>query len=73
VGLVKEAPNALGRDFGKVPNYKWHFEEVEFVDIVEKQLTWPIGRWARDPRMKMLGARTKKDVPLGCMGGVLPY
>jgi hypothetical protein len=46
--------------FWKVPNYKWYFEEVGFVDIVEKQLTNSIISWARDPRMKMLGAWTKE-------------
>jgi hypothetical protein len=65
LGLVKEVENALGRDFGKVPNYKWYFEEVGFVDIVEKQLTNSIVSWARDPRMKILGAWTKRDVLSG--------
>lgn len=27
----------------KVPNYKSYFEQDGFVDVVEKQLTWPIG------------------------------
>jgi hypothetical protein len=68
LGLVKEAAHALGRDFGKVPNYKSYFEQVGFVDVVEKQLAWPIGMWARDSRMKTLGAWTKEDVLSGLHG-----
>lgn len=35
------------------------------MDIVEKQLTNSTVSWARDPRMEMLGAWTKKDVLSG--------
>jgi len=66
--LVKEGTHALGRDFGKVPEYKSYFEEAGFEDVVEKQLAWPIGMWARDRRMKMLGAWTKEDVLSGLHG-----
>ncbi|KAE9370618.1 S-adenosyl-L-methionine-dependent methyltransferase, partial [Stipitochalara longipes BDJ] len=68
LGLVKEGTHALGRDFGKVPNYKSYFEAVGFVDIVEKQFAWPIGSWAKDPRMKMLGAWVQEDVLTGLHG-----
>jgi hypothetical protein len=66
--LVIQGSHALGRDFTKVPKYKSYFEEVGFVDIVEKQLAWPIGSWARTQRMKMLGAWTKEDVLSGLHG-----
>jgi len=66
--LVKEAADVLGRDFGKVPKYKSYFEQVGFVDIVEKQFAWPIGSWAKDPRMKKLGAWVKEDVLSGLHG-----
>jgi trans-aconitate methyltransferase len=68
LGLVKEATHALGRDFGKAIHYKSYFEEVGFVDIVEKQFTWPIGSWAKGPRMKPIGAWVKEDVLTGLHG-----
>lgn len=66
--LVKQAVSALGRDIGKVPKYKSYFEETGFEDIVEKQLVWPIGSWAKDKQMKMLGAWAKEDVLSGMHG-----
>jgi hypothetical protein len=60
--LIKEATTALGRGFCKTIHYKSYFEEVGFVDIVEKQFTCPIGTWAKGPRMKIIGAWTKEDV-----------
>ena len=66
--LVKESADVLGRDFGRVPKYKSIFEKVGFVDIVEKQLAWPIGTWPKDPRMKKLGAWVKEDVLSGLHG-----
>jgi len=66
--LVDKGSHALGRDFGRVPQYKSYFEEAGFEDIVEKQLAWPIGMWARDRRMKMLGAWAKEDVLSGLHG-----
>lgn len=68
LSLIKEAAASLGRDFGKVPKYKQYFEEAGFEDIVEKQMAWPIGSWARDQRMKMLGAWCKEDVLSGLHG-----
>jgi hypothetical protein len=48
------AANKLGRDFGRVPNYKSYLIECGFVDAVEAQLVWPIGTWPRDKKMKAL-------------------
>jgi hypothetical protein len=59
---------ALGRDFGRVPQYKQYLQEIGFVDVVEKQLAWPIGTWARTRWMKMLGAWCKENVLSGLQG-----
>ena len=66
--LLKEGYTALGRDIGRVPQYKQHLQEIGFVDVVEKQLAWPIGTWARTRRMKMLGSWCKENVLSGLQG-----
>ncbi|RDW77001.1 hypothetical protein BP6252_05054 [Coleophoma cylindrospora] len=63
--LVRTAASALGRDFAVVPKYKTYLEEAGFVDIVEKQMAWPIGSWAKGEKMKAIGAWCKEDVLLG--------
>jgi len=65
---VVAAADKLGRDFGRVPNYKSYLIECGFVDVVETQLVWPIGTWPRDKKMKMLGAWCKEDVLSGLQG-----
>jgi hypothetical protein len=66
--LIEETTPALNRDLRKTIHYKSYFEEVGFVDIVEKQFTCPIGTWAKDPRMKTIGAWTKEDALIGLHG-----
>ncbi|KAF4637046.1 hypothetical protein G7Y89_g1041 [Cudoniella acicularis] len=68
IDLIKEGCAALGRDFGRVPQYKQYLQEIGFVDVVEKQLSWPIGTWAKTQRMKMLGAWCKENVLSGLQG-----
>ena len=68
IDLIKKGCMALGRDFGRVPQYKQYLQEIGFVDVVEKQLAWPIGTWARTRRMKMLGAWCKENVLSGLQG-----
>ena len=68
IDLIKKGCIALGRDFGRVPQYKQYLQEIGFVDVVEKQLAWPIGTWARTRRMKMLGAWCKENVLSGLQG-----
>ncbi|RDW64247.1 hypothetical protein BP5796_10749 [Coleophoma crateriformis] len=63
--LVRTAASALGRDFAVVPKYKAYLEEAGFVDIVEKQMAWPIGSWAKGEKMKAIGAWCKEDVLMG--------
>jgi hypothetical protein len=53
---VLAAARKLGKDFGRVPNYKSYLTECGFVDVVETQPMWPIGIWPRGKKMKMLGA-----------------
>lgn len=63
--LIKEETTALGRDLWKNIHYKSYFEEVGAVDIIEKRtsrFTCSTGTWAKDPRMKTIGAWTKENV-----------
>jgi hypothetical protein len=52
----------LGRDLSRGPRYKRYLADAGFVDIVEKQLAWPIGAWPRDEKMKQLGVWFKQDL-----------
>jgi trans-aconitate methyltransferase len=49
----------LGKDFQKTSLYRKYFIECGFVDVQEKRLAWPIGSWASNPKMKLLGAWCK--------------
>jgi hypothetical protein len=70
----KEATTALGGTFfffffffWETIHYKSYFEEVGFANIVESNP--PVhGTWAKDPRMKTIGAWTKEDVNIGLYG-----
>ncbi|KAL3426083.1 methyltransferase domain-containing protein [Phlyctema vagabunda] len=64
-GMLLSAAQALGRDFQVVPKYKRLMEEAGFVDVVEKQMAWPIGSWAKGEKMKMIGMYCKEDVLQG--------
>jgi hypothetical protein len=58
----------LGKDFGRTPLYSKYFIEIGFVDVQEKHLAWPLGSWASDQKMKMLGAWCKQNVLEGIQG-----
>jgi len=60
---------ALGKDFSRVPTYKKIFEELGFVDIVERHFQWPVGTWAKGQKMKVLGAWMREDMLAGIQGG----
>lgn len=51
VGLKK-----LNKDFGRATRYAEYMEERGFVEVKQKLLSWPIGTWPRDEKMKLLGA-----------------
>ncbi len=59
---VTAATKILNKDFGRVPHCASMFREAGFVDVVEKQMVWPIGTWAKDERMMELGRWAREDV-----------
>jgi len=56
---------ALGKDFTRGRRYKEMLEEIGFVDVVEKRTQFPIGTWAREEKMKTLGAWMRIDLLAG--------
>lgn len=56
---------ALGKDFTRAEKYKEIFEEIGFVDVVEKRTEFPIGTWAAGKKMKILGAWMREDFLCG--------
>lgn len=58
----------LGKDFQRTPFYGKYFIECGFVDVQLKRLAWPIGSWARNPKMKLLGAWCKQNMLEGIHG-----
>lgn len=51
-----------------MPHYKSYLEKIGFVDIVEKQLAFPIGTWAKGMHMKRVGEWCKADFLAGIQG-----
>jgi len=58
----------LGKDFERTPLYRKYFIECGFVDVQEKLLAWPIGSWASNQKMKLLGALCKQNMLEGIQG-----
>lgn len=50
---------------------KGWMEDAGFVDVVEKKFVWPIGPWARDPRLKDMGRWGERNWADGLEGWVL--
>lgn len=53
--LFLRASLALGRPLNVVPTYKDTIKKAGFVDIVERQLKWPLGIWLGDKHFKEVG------------------
>lgn len=53
-----EASLKIGRDWECSPKYKRWFEEVGFVDIVERKMQWPQNTWPKGEKNKTLGLWT---------------
>ena len=53
--VVVEGAKKLGRDWHCVRNYKRWFEEIGFEAVVERHFAWPMNRWAKGKKMKMIG------------------
>ena len=50
---------------------KGWMEDAGFVDVVEKKFVWPIGPWARDPKLKDMGRWGERNWADGLEGWVL--
>lgn len=44
---------------------------IGFVDIVEKRVVWPLGRWPTDPRLKEIGRWNVRNWEEGVEGWIL--
>lgn len=69
--LPVEASIALGRPLDVAPLHKDRLIKAGFVDVVERQLTWPIGAWAKDKHHKELGYWCHANLDVGLEGGLL--
>jgi hypothetical protein len=66
--LMLAATAALGKDWSRAGMYKEYFQQVGFVDIVELKYNWPVGRWARGKKEKLLGTWYKENFLSGLQG-----
>jgi hypothetical protein len=69
--MMYHAVASMGRDWGRVANYKQYLEDAGFVDVVEKKFEWPLGTWAKGTRMKMLGLWYREDLLAAMQGASL--
>lgn len=56
------AAASLGRDVTQVIKYKAFFEQAGFVDVKEVHYQWPLGKWAKDEKMKKVGEMFREDM-----------
>lgn len=66
--LAVEASTALGRPLDVAPLHKDRLARAGFVDVVERQLKWPIGAWPRDKHHKELGYWCQANLDVGAEG-----
>jgi SAM-dependent methyltransferase len=52
---IAAGARALGKDWQQTTNYKSYMEEAGYVDVLETKFAWPVGPWAKDPKLKTLG------------------
>jgi hypothetical protein len=53
--LFTQVDKKTGLAFDIAPHLKGWMEEARFVNVVERKTRVPIGKWAKDKRMKELG------------------
>ncbi|KAB8077390.1 S-adenosyl-L-methionine-dependent methyltransferase [Aspergillus leporis] len=61
--LINEASTKFNRPMNVAPDHKKHMEGAGFVDVTEKVYKFPMGPWAKDPRLKEAG-RYHREVML---------
>ncbi|CAI4215651.1 unnamed protein product [Parascedosporium putredinis] len=66
--LCVDAGNAAGRPFTLPLKYKRYLEDAGFVDVVERQLKWPLNTWPKDKHYKEIGAWTQENLHSGIEG-----
>jgi hypothetical protein len=66
--LMFEATAKIGKDWGRVKNYKEYMEEAGFEGVVEQSYEWPLGTWAKGKRAKTLGMWYREDMLRGLQG-----
>ena len=54
-----------------VNDIRQHFIDAGFEDVTEKRYKWPIGAWARDPKMKEIGRFNGAAWDTGCEGWIM--
>jgi hypothetical protein len=54
--LAIEAGMKFGKSFSIAEDMRGLMEEAGFVNIQTHAFRWPIGPWAKDPRLKIIGA-----------------
>lgn len=60
--LFMEAARKIGLDAQSTRNFTPRLRNAGFVDINVKMHKWPIGKWARGEKMKLLGRYVLEDV-----------
>jgi hypothetical protein len=69
--IIGVGENKTGMTFKTLEYMKGWMEDAGFVDVVEKKFVWPIGPWARDPRLKDMGRWGERNWADGLEGWVL--
>jgi SAM-dependent methyltransferase len=70
---ITEAAAIDNIDVGIIPRMKEVMEHAGFVNVVQQELVWPIGTWARGDREKALGYWTLEDTKLFLDGAKLLF
>lgn len=63
--LIVESAAKIGRHWDNVGRYKKYFEEVGFINVVEKRFYWPLGMWAKGDYFKSLAVYWREDMMRG--------
>jgi hypothetical protein len=66
--LMISGAEKLGKNVTDAPNYKRYFQEVGFVDVVEKKFQWPMNPWPKGKYYKTLGRGYNQDLHEGLEG-----
>jgi hypothetical protein len=68
VGSTIEAAARLGSSWTQSQNYAHYLKEAGFVDIHQEHYQWPLNRWPKGERLKMMGTYFSEDLFRGMEG-----